>query len=194
MMVFSSVNLGNKGTFDSVINDLILFGKRIINHLYLLYNDMIEYLSEEEVEKINELSLINGEQFNNNRPDDVRSALNFVQENFEEDIYKKATAYCVTLIILHAFQQGNHRTSIHCAQFFLEKNNFTDYSTNKSFNDLQEWRVEQEYKNNEDLIRGFYRITSIEDNEERALEVLNIIKSEYGLKIEEWLKNNYKKG
>ena len=51
---------------------------------------MISYLTEEEIVKINELSLINEKElFCYQRPDYVQFTLDFVKERFNNDLYKK---------------------------------------------------------------------------------------------------------
>jgi len=154
---------------------------------------MVEYLIEEEIIEINRLSLESSEEedeFHVIQPDDVRFIVKFAEERFEGDLYKKALAYCISLIVTHPFKNGNHRTSLYCSEHFLLKNDFVSSVTMEKINALQKWRVEYEEKY--DLQRDFFNITNIYNDKTRRDEIEKIMNSEYGLKIEEWLKENYK--
>lgn len=154
---------------------------------------MVEYLNEEEIEVINEKSVeITNETFEIRRPDDIRFILDFVMENFDDDIYKKALGYCVSLIVLHPFANGNHRTSIISAEHFLLKNNLVSHTNDKRDKKLEEWRLKYEEKN--DLEKEFFHIATIKDTNQKLCtkEIIKIMDSKYGNAIEEWLKNNYK--
>ena len=50
---------------------------------------MVKYLAEEEIVKINELSLTENEIFCYEQPKHVKFTLRFVEEKFENDLYKK---------------------------------------------------------------------------------------------------------
>lgn len=156
---------------------------------------MVLYLSEEEIVKINELSLGEEEKdkFCYQRPDYVKFTLKFVRERFGNNYYKKALSYCISLVVLHPFQEGNHRTSLYCAQIFLKKNNFKQLATPESVKQIQKWRIDRLIENDRTLMREFFRIAGIEDENERRIEIENVMNYEYGLEIEKWLKNNYTK-
>lgn len=88
---------------------------------------MIDYLNEKEIFEINRLCLeISGEleEFIIVQPDDISFILKFVIDNFDEDAYKISLAYCISLIVLHPFKNGNHRTSLLAAEQFLLKNEY----------------------------------------------------------------------
>lgn len=156
---------------------------------------MVNYVFEEEIELINELVLkISDEEdeFEVRRPDDVRFIIDFVIERFGSDLYKKALAYCVGIIVTHPFKNGNHRTSMICAEHFLSKNNFPSLTTDEKDKELYKWRIDLEKRDDENLIRRFFSITNIENDEERKDRMESIMDSEYGLGIDKWLKQNYR--
>ena len=150
---------------------------------------MIDYLSEEEIVEINRIVLEISNEYNQyvyDRPDYVRSILNFVVERFGEDLYKKALAYCIGLIVTHPFRNGNHRVSIISAELFLLKNNFSSFTNDERDKELYKWRIELEHKDDYTLQRQFFSIECDGDGIEK------IMNSKYGIGIECWLKNNYK--
>lgn len=152
---------------------------------------MVNYVSEEEIELINELVLkISGEQdeFEVRQPDDVWFIIDFVIERFGSDLYRKALAYCVGIIVTHPFKNGNHRASMICAEHFLSKNNFSSFTTDEKDKELYRWRIDLEKRDDESLIRRFFSITNIENDEERKDGIEIIMDSEYGLGIDKWLK------
>ena len=124
-------------------------------------------------------------------PEDLDFLIYFIEKNFENDHFKTALAYCTSIIFLHPFKNGNHRTSILTAEHFLLKNNFNAYTNDKKDIELEEWRIK--YEKNNDLERDFFRVACIEDNNLKETEIVKIMNSEYGKTIEKWLKNNYKK-
>jgi prophage maintenance system killer protein len=150
---------------------------------------MIEYLSEKEIWEINRLSLIltnEGDQFQVVQPDDIRFIIHFVSTRFGNNIYKKALAYCVSLIVLHPFRNGNHRTSLLCAERFLQKNHYRPIATDVERIHLEKQRLE--YAEKHELHREFFRITNIENNKEREREIEKFMKTSYGKTIGDWLK------
>lgn len=154
---------------------------------------MVRYLMEEEMTEINRFSLeATGEEkeIYVMQPDDIRFIVNFVIEEFDGDLYKKATAYCISIIVMHPFKNGNHRTSLLSAERFLIKNDFDLLTTNKEKIGFEKWRIKYEEKH--DLERRFFCIAGIENKEQRKEEIKKIMNSEYGLKIEKWLKENFK--
>ena len=154
---------------------------------------MIDFLTDEEIKFINEYSLkITNEEKNYNldNANDLNFLMNFVEEEFK-DPYKISLAYCVSIIVLHPFRNGNHRTSILSAEHFLLKNNYESFTNDKKDTELEKWRID--YESKYDLEREFFRITCIEDDEKRKEEIKKIIDSEYGKYIEKWLRDNYKK-
>jgi len=153
---------------------------------------MIKHLIEEEIVLINEIAVkITNETHEIRQIGDIRFIANFVKNSFNKDYYKKALAYCVSIIVFHPFGNGNHRTSILSAENFLLKNGFKSFTNDKKDKELERFRLEYEEKH--DLEREFFRITIIEDNEQRKSEINNVMNSEYGINIENWLKKNYKK-
>lgn len=154
---------------------------------------MIIFLTEEEINFINKYSLkITNEEKNHNldNANDLKFLMKFVEEEFE-DPYKISLAYCVSIIVLHPFRNGNHRTSILSAEYFLLKNNRESFANDKKDKELEKWRID--YENKYELERKFFRITCIEDNEKRKEEIGKIIDLKYGRYIEKWLRDNYKK-
>ena len=152
---------------------------------------MIDYLYKEEIIEINRLCLETSnenEEFTILQPDDINFILDFASDNFE-NIYEISLAYCISLIVLHPFKNGNHRTSLIATEHFLLKNNIQFIGNEESDLEIQKWRIEFEEKNN--LEREFFRITCIEDNEKKSEEIKNVMKSEYGKYIEKWLKENF---
>ena len=154
---------------------------------------MVNFLVEEEITEINRISLIQGneeKEYEYQRPDYVQFTMNFAENKFPDDLYKKALAYCAALIIMHAFKNGNHRTSLYCAEHFLIKNNFVSLTNQKKIDKIQDWRTKHEKEH--DLERVFFQIAGIEDIEQRREEIEVVMNSEYGITIERWLKENYK--
>jgi len=153
---------------------------------------MLAYLIEEEIIEINRLCL----EISNEpdelvviQPEDIRFILKFVSENFADNIYKKSLAYCISLIVLHPFKNGNHRTSLIAAEHFLLKNNFRSMNTDEKDLKMQKWRIEFEEKH--DLEKEFFRITCIKDEEKKSEEIKRIMESEYGTTIKKWFKDNF---
>ena len=155
---------------------------------------MIIYLSEDEIIELNKYSLYaTGEdnEFHVMQPDDIRFLINLVKKNFGGDILQKALGYCISIIVLHPFKNGNHRTSLLSAESFLLKNNYNLLSSNKEKIEFEEWRLKYEEEN--DLEREFFRITNIENANKRTDEIVKMMNSRYGKETLKWLKNNYKK-
>jgi prophage maintenance system killer protein len=154
---------------------------------------MITYLSEAEIIEINRLSLEvtkEKDKFLLIQPDDLRFAMRFVEKNFGKNIIRKALAYCITIITLHPFKNGNHRTSLLAAEEFLLRNKYHSYTTDQKDLDLQKWRIIYEQDHN--LEKEFFYITNIEEGTERKKELKRIMNSEYGQTIEKWLLENFK--
>ena len=154
---------------------------------------MIKYLSEEQIIEINKASLgITGEKnkFHILQPDDLRFAMRFTEKNYGKNIIRKALAYCITIITFHAFQNGNHRTSLLAAEEFLIMNGYQSLTADQKDLELQKWRII--YEQDHDLEREFFRITNIEDEAQRTQELKIIMRSEYGQTIEKWFKENFK--
>src|SRR4030042_2726198 len=103
---------------------------------------MIAYLSEEEISEINRFSLEltgEGSAFQVVQPDDVRFVLRFVSKRFGKNLYRKALGYCIALIVLHPFRNGNHRTSLLSAERFLQKNHCRSLATDNDRIQLEKW-------------------------------------------------------
>ena len=153
---------------------------------------MLAYLIEEEIIEINRLCLEISNESDELvviQPEDIRFILKFASENFVDNIYKKSLAYCISLIVLHPFKNGNHRTSLIVAEHFLLKNNFRSMSTDEKDLKMQKWRIEFEEKH--DLEKEFFRITCIEDEEKKSEEIKRIMESEYETTIKKWFKDNF---
>jgi len=155
---------------------------------------MISYLSEEEIIELNKYSLQATDEVNEFyivQPDDIRFLINFVKKEFEDDLLQTALGYCISIIVLHPFKNGNHRTSLLSAERFLLKNNYILLSSNREKIEFERWRMKYEKEN--DLEREFFRITNIENSKGRTEEIKKIMNSQYGKETLKWLKNNYKK-
>jgi death-on-curing family protein len=155
---------------------------------------MINYLSKEEIIEINKYSLeLTGEEneFYVIQPDDLTFIIDFVKEEYNKDLLKKAVVYCVSLIVMHPFKNGNHRTSLLSAERFLLKNKYILLTSNKEKIEIEKWRIK--YEEEKDLERSFFQIACIENNKQRKAKIKKVINSEYGIKIEKWLRENYKK-
>jgi prophage maintenance system killer protein len=154
---------------------------------------MIYYLSEKEIIDLNKYSLQATDELNEFciiQPDDIRFLIKFVEKEFEDDLFKTALGYCISIIVLHPFKNGNHRTSLLSAEIFLLKNNFFLLSSNKEKIEFEKWRMNYEKENN--LEKEFFRIAIIEDSVKRIKEIKKIMNSPYGKNTLKWLKNNYK--
>jgi len=154
---------------------------------------MITYLSEAEIIEINRLSLEvtkEKDKFLLIQPDDLRFAMRFAEKNFGKNIIRKALAYCIAIITLHPFKNGNHRTSLLAAEEFLLRNKYHSYTTDQKDLALQKWRIIYEQDHN--LEKEFFYITNIEEKTERKKELRRIMNSEYGQTIEKWLWENFK--
>ncbi len=95
---------------------------------------MINYLSEKEIIELNKYSLQATDEMNEfyiMQHDDIRFLINFVKKKFENDLLQMALGYCISIIVLHPFKNGNHRTSLLSAERFLLKNNYILLSSNK---------------------------------------------------------------
>lgn len=155
---------------------------------------MIQYLSDKQIIEINRVSLgITGEKNNFQliQPNDLRFILRFTEKNFGTNSIRKALGYCIAIITLHPFKNGNHRTSLLSAEEFLQQNGFQSLTTDQKDLELQKWRII--YEQDHDLEREFFRITIIEDETERTRELKIIMKSEYGQTIEKWFHENFKR-
>ncbi len=104
---------------------------------------------------------------------------------------KKALGYCISIIVLHPFKNGNHRTSLLSAERFLLKNNYCLLSSNKEKIEFEEWRLKYEEEN--DLEREFFQITNIENIKKKTDEIMKMMNSSYGKKTLLWFKTNYTK-
>ena len=72
------------------------------------------------------------------QPDDIRFLINLVKKEFRDDYLQKALGYCISIIVLHPFKNGNHRTSLLSAERFLLKNNYNLLSSNKEKIEFEE--------------------------------------------------------
>ncbi|MCX6666230.1 MAG: Fic family protein [Euryarchaeota archaeon] len=154
---------------------------------------MITYISEAEIIEINRLSLEatkEQDKFLLIQPDDLRFIQWFIKTNFKKNTPRKALAYCISIIILHPFRNGNHRTSLLTAEEFLIKNKYKSLTTDKKDLELQKWRII--YEQDHDLEREFFYITNIEEKTRKSNEIKKIMDSEYGQTIEKWLNENFK--
>ena len=153
---------------------------------------MINYLSEEEIIELNKYSLYaTGEdnEFHVMQPDDVRFLINLVKKEFGYDLLQKALGYCISVIVLHPFKNGNHRTSLLSAERFLLKNNYNLLSSNKEKIEFEKWRLKYEEEN--DLEREFFQITNIENTSKKTDKIMKMMDSRYGKETINWLKKNY---
>jgi prophage maintenance system killer protein len=123
--------------------------------------------------------------------EDLLFALKYIENRNNDEHYTLALCYCLSLIVLHPFENGNHRTSLYCAERFLIKNGFSFKGNPTIHLNLQKWRIEYEEKN--DMEREFFRITSLDNDNKRTSEINNLIDSVYGKTIKDWLEKYYQK-
>ena len=164
---------------------------------------MILYLSDEEVIEINRLNLQSSGEINDfsiRQYDDIRFIIEFAEHQNEFDMYEKALAYCISLIVLHPFADGNHRTSLHAAELFLIKNGYLPLMPDKESSTvasdknrllLQKWRLE--FEEEHELERYFFSIATNDIKALRIEGIINVMNSEYGIGIKKWLVENYLK-
>jgi len=108
---------------------------------------MFNFVSRDEIIYINEISLEltnESDKIGFENPGDLDFLINFIEKNFRNDPFTTALSYCISIIVLHPFKNGNHRTSILTAEHFLLKNNFNSFTTNKKDTALEKWRVKYE--------------------------------------------------
>ena len=149
---------------------------------------MVNFITEKEIVEINRKVLeISNEldEIQYQRSDYIRFTIKFVEDSFDGDYHKAALGYCISIIVHHAFKNGNHRTSMISAELFLIKNNFKSLTTDEKDIELYKKRIEMEEKDDLTLIRKFFN--SIEDPD----SIIEIMNSEYGQMIEKWFRNNY---
>lgn len=155
---------------------------------------MVHHLTFDIIKQIHDKSLGDDEDKRCERPGDIQFSIDFVKECIENDLYKQALGYCISLIILHPFKDGNHRTSLYSAIIFLILNDKIDEPSVESVKNIQLWRTNEIDKNDNELKREFFRITCIEYNDDlRKNDILKIMNSNYGKTIEKWLGTNCKK-
>jgi len=144
--------------------------------IHYLDENVIKFINEKTLELTNEISRHHVLHYG-----DLRLVIDFVMERFGDDIKQKALGYCVSLIVLHPFQDGNHRTSLESMHQFLLMNDFHFSADYKKMIALEKWRMKYEKEN--DLEREFFSITCIEDEEEKKNKIEQVINSEYGTTI-----------
>lgn len=151
---------------------------------------MVHFLTEEEIIEIAYMVLkISNEldQFEYRRPDYIKFTLIFAENFIPDKLYEMALAYCISIIVHHPFRNGNHRISMISAEHFLLKNGFEPFTTDEKDIELYRKRIELEKKDDFTLTRMFFN--SVKD----PIKISNLMHSEYGLLIDNWLKENYKK-
>jgi prophage maintenance system killer protein len=155
---------------------------------------MIHYLDENVIIFINKKSLEltdEGDRHHILHYGDLHLVVDFVMKRFDDDIKQKALAYCVSLIVLHPFQDGNHRTSVESAHQFLLMNDFQFTADYKKMIELEKWRMK--YEKQHELERTFFTITCIENKAEKKNKIEQVMQSEYGITIKKWLDAHYQK-
>jgi death-on-curing family protein len=155
---------------------------------------MIQYLDESVIIFINKKSLELTDESNRHHIlhyGDLKLIVDFVMERFDEDIKQKALAYCVSLIVLHPFQDGNHRTSLESAHQFLLMNDYQFKADYNQMISLERWRMN--YEEQHELERAFFTITCIENVSEKKDKIEQVMQSEYGNTIKKWLNTYYQK-
>jgi len=123
-------------------------------------------------------------------PGDLFFCIDLVKNHVEDDMYVKSLAYCISIIVLHPFKNGNHRTSLYSAERFLILNGCEFTGTVKSHKELQKWRLE--YEEEHELEKRFAQIMFTDDRKTFISEIKQLMSEEYGEKIIDWLKENYK--
>jgi prophage maintenance system killer protein len=100
---------------------------------------MVRHLTFEMIKRIHDGAIDKGENPILERPEDVYFSIQLVKEELKsEDIYKQALGYCVSLIVLHPFKEGNHRTSLYTAIIFLMLNKEGQPPSTKKVKEIQE--------------------------------------------------------
>ena len=153
---------------------------------------MIKYLKSQEIAEVNFHALASESEEKQHVIHDL-SQLMFVEKYVKKfkiyDLYEISLAYCISLILTHPFQNGNHRTSLLCAELFLRKNGLKSNATDEKRLALSKWRIE--YEAEHDLEREFWHVAITEKDAERWKGINGIMKSEYGNEIKTWLRKNY---
>ena len=122
-------------------------------------------------------------------PSDLEFIVDFVKNIIDGDLYNKALAYCISLIVLHPFKNGNHRTSIYAAEMFLIENGYDFLGNVESHRELQKWRFG--YEEAHDMEARFARIMAHDNHRVFIKEIKTVMDEEYGKEILNWLKQNY---
>jgi len=154
---------------------------------------MTKYLDEKDIVEINRKTLElhkEDSEFHLMMPDDLSFCIDFVKNHTNDDVYDKALAYCVSIIVLHPFKNANHRTSLYSAERFLILNGYEFTGSIESHTELQKWRID--YEEEHELEKRFAQITFHDNIQQFILEIKNLMTQEYGVKILNWLKENYK--
>jgi death-on-curing family protein len=154
---------------------------------------MITYLEKKDIIEINKKTLeIHNEsdEFHVMMPDDLSFCIDFVKNHIDNNVFNKALAYCVSIIVLHPFKNANHRTSLYTAERFLILNGYDFTGSIESHKELQKWRIDYEEEHEHE--RRFAQITFRDDYQIFINEIKKFMSEEYGLKILNWLTNNYR--
>ncbi len=117
------------------------------------------------------------------------ATVSFAKNASGEDLYRISLAYCVSLIVLHPFKNGNHRTSLYAAELFLIRNDCEFRGDMDSHKGIQKWRFEHEERLG--LEKRFAQVAATDSPKAFAAEINRIMGEEYGLKILKWLRESY---
>jgi nitroreductase len=67
--------------------------------------------------------------------------MRFSEKNFGKNVVRKALSYCIAIITLHPFKNGNHRTSLLEAEEFLRQNTYQSHTSDQKNLELQKWWI-----------------------------------------------------
>ena len=150
------------------------------------------YLEKMDIVEINRKTLElhkEIEDFHLMMPADLEFCVAFAKNTPGEDLYRISLAYCVSLIVLHPFKNGNHRTSLYAAELFLIRNGCEFRGDMDSHKGIQKWRIEHEERLG--LEKRFAQVTATDSPKAFAAEINRIMGEEYGLRILNWLRESY---
>ena len=159
----------------------------------MLIVQVMKYLAANDIIEINRKTLEmhdEADQVHLNEPGDLHFIIDFVKNHVDNDYYEKSLAYCISIIVLHPFKNGNHRTSLYSAERYLILNGYEFIGTVEYHKELQKWRLE--YEEEHELERRFAGITFTDNQNIFTTEIKQLMSEEYGKKILSWLKENYK--
>jgi len=152
---------------------------------------MTQYLDVNDLISINKSALEGTEEsVGINNINDLYFIKRLVVNNFVDNIFKQATLLCCSIIALHPFKEGNHRTSLSSAIIFLMINGYKYNGTKEEELELYEWRYQYEEKH--DLERYWSgMLGSVFEYKLTEQRLLEFMENEYCTEIENYLRNHF---